>query len=97
MREGSPLLALERGEQVRTPPVLWVQSIGDLIHDYTDPTSGFAGSEANRFLDRYRRAGGEAEIAYFDAPLHFTTGDPSLPASITALDRLVAFVKRHVT
>ena len=92
MSEGSPLLALERGETVATPPALWIQGTNDLIHDYRDPNSGFDGTEAQRFVDRYRRAGGEIELEYYDAPLHFTTDHPDLPQSIAAMERAVAFV-----
>jgi hypothetical protein len=92
MSEGSPLLALERGEAVAKPPALWIQSRNDLIHDYRDPNSGFDGSEAQRFIDRYRRAGGEIALEYYDAPLHFTTDRPELPQSIAAMQRVVAFV-----
>ena len=55
MAEGSPLLAIKRGEKVAMPPAIWIQTKGDLIHDYTDPNSGFNGSEAQRFADMYRR------------------------------------------
>jgi len=92
MREGSPLLALERGEAVATPPVLWIQGRNDLIHDYRDPHSGFDGTEAQRFVDRYRRAGGRIALDYYDAPLHFTTEHPDMPQSVQAVRRVVAFV-----
>jgi hypothetical protein len=55
MTEGSPLLMLERGELVRTPPALWIQGTNDLIHDYVDPDSKFEGTEASRFVDLYRK------------------------------------------
>jgi acetyl esterase/lipase len=96
MAEGSPLLALERGEKVSTPPAIWIQGTNDLIHDYTDPHSGFPGSEAKRFVDRYRKAGGEITLEYFDAPLHFTSEHPELPASVAAMEKVVAFVHRHI-
>lgn len=96
MSEGSPLLALERSEKVAMPPVLWIQGTNDLIHDYTDPHSGFAGSEAARFVDRYTRRGGKAELAYYDAPLHFTSEHPELPQSVAALQRVTAFIKREI-
>ena len=97
MREGSPLLALERGEQVLTPPAIWIQGTDDLIHDYTDPNSGFAGTEAARFVDRYQRAGGEIELHYYDAPLHFTSAHPELPQSQAALERVVAFIRHRIS
>jgi hypothetical protein len=96
MSEGSPLLALERGEAVATPPALWVQGSNDLIHDYRDPHSGFDGSEAQRFVDRYRRAGGRIALEYYDAPLHFTTEHPDMPQSVAALERVAAFVHEAI-
>ena len=96
MSEGSPLLALERGETVATPPALWIQGANDLIHDYRDPDSGFPGSEAARFVERYRRAGGEIALEYYAAPLHFTTEHPALPQSIAAMARVVAFVREKI-
>jgi acetyl esterase len=96
MKEGSPLLALERGEPVATPPALWIQGTNDLIHDYTDPESDFGGSEAHRFVDRYRRAGGDVTLRYYDAPLHFTTEEPDSTDAIAALREAVAFVHAHI-
>jgi acetyl esterase/lipase len=93
MSEGSPLLALERGEPVEAPPALWIQSTNDLIHDYRDPNSGFDGTEAQRFVERYRGAGGKIALEYYDAPLHFTTDHPELPQSVAAMHRLVGFVR----
>ena len=34
MAEGNPMLALERGEKLLTPPAVWYQSRGDNMHDY---------------------------------------------------------------
>jgi hypothetical protein len=36
MTEGNPMLALERGEKVATPPAVWFQPRGDELHDYKD-------------------------------------------------------------
>jgi acetyl esterase/lipase len=96
MREGSPLLALERGEKVEKPPVLWIQSNNDLIHDYVDPTSGFNGGQSHRFVTRYREAGGHAELHHYEAPLHFTSEHPELPESQAALRTTTEFVKRQI-
>ncbi len=96
MAEGSPLLAIKRGEKVAMPPAIWIQTKGDLIHDYTDPNSGFSGSEAQRFADMYRKAGGSIDLEYFEAPLHFTNDDPELPESQRALRLAVEFTKRHI-
>ena len=58
------MLALERGEAVRTPPAIWIQGRPDEVHDYHDPESGFAGNEPERFVANYRKAGGDIELAY---------------------------------
>ena len=40
MEEGNPMLALERGEAVATPPALWIQGQPDAVHDYVDTGTG---------------------------------------------------------
>jgi acetyl esterase len=64
MAEGSPMLILERGEAVRTPPAIWVQPENDPVHDYRDPDAPAAPNEPQRFVEAYRKAGGEIELAY---------------------------------
>src|SRR5450631_3592085 len=36
MAEGSPTVALEKGEKVLTPPAVWYQAHGDIMHEYMD-------------------------------------------------------------
>lgn len=96
MADGSPTLLLERGVPVETPPALWIQASEDDVHNYRDPTSGFDGTEADRFAARYRAAGGRIEIARYEAPALFTTVKPDLPQSIEALQRIAAFVHRTI-
>ena len=88
MAEGSPLLALERGEAVATPPALWIQGIPDIVHDYRDPDSGVDVNEPERFVRAYRTAGGSIEIIYVDYATRM--GPPSL-------DPLAAFFRKHLT
>ncbi|MEC7490350.1 MAG: alpha/beta hydrolase [Pseudomonadota bacterium] len=66
MSEGNPLLALERGEKVETPPALWVQGTPDDVHDYHDPGSGGELNEPERFVENYRNSGGSIELIYID-------------------------------
>jgi acetyl esterase/lipase len=66
MAEGNPLLALERGEAVLTPPAIWIQGKPDPIHDYRDPDGGSDLNEPERFAKDYRDAGGEIEVVYID-------------------------------
>lgn len=96
MADGSPTLLLERGVAVETPPALWIQASEDDVHNYRDPTSGFDGTEADRFVARYRMAGGQIELARYEAPALFTTVKPDLPQSIAALKRIVAFVHEKI-
>ncbi len=66
MAEGNPMLALEAGEDVRTPPAIWIQGQPDQIHDYRDPESRLDLNEPERFAARYREAGGEIELVYVE-------------------------------
>ena len=64
MAEGNPMLALERGEAVATPPAIWIQGRPAQIHDYRDPESELAMNEPERFAARYRQIGGDIELRY---------------------------------
>ena len=64
MAEGNPMLALERGEAVSTPPAIWIQGQPDQIHDYRDPESELAINEPERFSTRYQEVGGKIELCY---------------------------------
>ena len=66
MAEGNPMLALERGEKLVTPPAIWVQGKPDPVHDYRDPESPVAMNEPERFVLNYRKAGGEIELVYIE-------------------------------
>lgn len=67
MAEGNPVLILERKENARTPPALWVQGRpDDHPHDYRDPDSTFDGNEPERFVHLYRAAGGSIDLVNVD-------------------------------
>jgi len=66
MAEGNPMLALEKGEAVLTPPAIWVQGRPDPVHDYRDPESPVDLNEPERFAANYRKAGGKIEIVYIE-------------------------------
>ena len=70
MAEGNPMLALERGEKVLTPPAVWYQGHGDMMHDYKDAESDFPGNEPQRFVAAYRKAGGDIALEYIDMERH---------------------------
>jgi acetyl esterase/lipase len=95
MAEGNPMLALERGEKVETPPAIWFQGQGDTVHDYKDVESDFPGNEPQRFVANYRKAGGEIALEYIDAERHAGHA-PDLSKTGDMFERMAAFVKQHV-
>jgi acetyl esterase/lipase len=95
MAEGNPLLALERGEKVLTPPAIWFQARGDLMHDYKDVESSFPGNEPQRFVAAYRIAGGDIALDYIDMERQ-AGQSPDLTKAGDLFERMVAFVGRHI-
>jgi acetyl esterase/lipase len=94
MAEGNPLMALERGEPVLTPPAIWFQGRGDVLHDYKDVESDFPGNEPQRFVAAYRKAGGEIALEYIDMERHAGHA-PDLSKVGDMYSRMAAFVHRH--
>ena len=86
MAEGNPMVALENGETLETPPALWIQGQPDDVHDYRDPESALPLNEPERFAHNYRNAGGEIEMAYIGQPERATE----------ALGPLVKFLAKHL-
>ena len=95
MAEGNPMLALERGEKVLTPPAIWFQARGDLVHDYKDADSDFPGNEPQRFVANYRKAGGDVALEYIDMERH-AGHSPDLSKISGAFAQMVEFVGRHI-
>ena len=95
MAEGNPLLALERGEKVLTPPAIWFQGRGDGVHDYKDPDGDFPGNEPQRFVADYRNAGGDIALHYIEMDRHAGHA-PDLTKTGDMFARMVAFVGAHI-
>jgi acetyl esterase/lipase len=95
MGEGNPMLALERGEKVETPPAVWFQGRGDTMHDYKDVESDFPGNEPQRFVAAYRKAGGDIALEYFEGDRH-PGHSPDLSKTGDMFERMVGFVQGHV-
>lgn len=84
MAEGNPVLALERGERVALPPVLYIQGTTDKAHPRVD---------LDRFVTQYRKAGGQVELELFEGEIEgFINRNPSSPASAQALEKIIEFV-----
>lgn len=88
MAEGNPTLALERGEKVRMPPVLYLQGAADVAHPAPN---------RDRFIAHYRKAGGRVELHLFEGVGEaFITNDPASPAALSAIDKIIDFVHREI-
>jgi len=88
MAEGNPVLALERGEKVALPPVLYVQGTNDIAHPRVD---------LDRFVANYRKAGGEVELELYEGEAEgFIIRKPSSPASAQGLEKIIKFVHQQV-
>lgn len=88
MAEGNPVLALERGEQVTKPPVLYIQGTNDIAHPRAD---------LDRFVTQYRRVGGLVDLALFEGEAEgFIIRKPSSPASEQALEKIRTFIHHQV-
>lgn len=88
MAEGNPTLALERGENVQMPPVLYLQGTDDLAHPKPN---------REHFIANYRKAGGRVELHLFKGVGEaFMTNDPTSPQSLEAIERIIEFVHREI-
>jgi acetyl esterase/lipase len=84
MAEGSPVLALERGERVETPPVLYLQGTRDVAHPRPD---------LERFVRLYGKAGGRVDLHLYEGEAEgFINKDPGSPTSRRALAAIVDFI-----
>src|SRR3989441_10654049 len=88
MAEGSPVQALERGERVALPPVLYIQGTRDQAHPRAD---------LDRFVARYRAAGGEVELELFEGEAEgFVVRNPTSPAATRAAEKIVEVVHKRI-
>ena len=83
MIDGSPMLALERGDKVETPDILYIQAVGDVLH---------AVHNMDRFIAGYRRAGGSVETELLEGDEHDQLrSDPGRTSSRHAFDHIIRF------
>lgn len=87
MTDGNPMLALENGEAVQTPPALWIQGSPDPVHDYRDLDGGADLNEPERFVRNYQNTGGEIEMFRFEK---------ASQTEMTAIEATVAFFQKHL-
>ena len=88
MAEGNPVLALERGEQVALPPVLYIQGTSDKAHPRVD---------LDRFVAQYRKADGQVKLELFEGEDGgFINRNPSSPAAAQAMEKIIDFVHQQL-
>jgi acetyl esterase/lipase len=100
MAEGNPVMALERGEKVELPPVLYIQDTRDIVHPQP---------QLERFVELYRKAGGRVDLELSEGAADafvprnppkalarsLEKRDPSSPAAVRAVEKMIAFVREH--
>lgn len=88
MDEGAPASALERGEKVQMPPVLYLQGTDDVAHPRP---------HLDRFVAAYRKAGGVVDLELFDGEGQgfIMRKAGSLPSN-RALEMIVEFVHKQI-
>ena len=84
MADGSPVLALERGDHVGTPDMLYVQATGDLLHPR---------HSMDRFCAAYRKAGGRVEeLLVKGEPYDLVRSMPDSLEATRAVRGIIAFI-----
>lgn len=87
MAEGSPRLALARGDKVELPNLLYVQNLADPIHPRAN---------LEDFVARYRKAGGAVELHMMEGtPYDIVRSKPDSPGGQAAMRAMTEFVFRQ--
>jgi len=88
MAEGNPTLALERGEPVETPPVVYIQGTRDMAHPRPD---------LDRFVAQYRKAGGQVDLELLEGEAEgYINKKPASPAVGRTISRIIEFVHKQL-
>lgn len=87
MGEGSPVLALERGDKVEFPNILYLQNPIDQLHPRF---------LLERFVENYRSRGGKVEVELFEGPAYdLVRTQPDSTAARAAVAKIVAFIHQQ--
>jgi len=88
MAEGNPVLALERGESIETPPVVYIQGTRDMAHPRPD---------LDRFVAQYRKIGGQVDLELMEGESEgYINRKPASPAVEQTIARIVEFVHKQL-
>lgn len=86
MAEGNPTLALERGEPVETPPVVYIQGSRDQAHPRPD---------LDRFVAGYRKIGGQVDLELIEGEAEgYISKKPA--AAERTIARIIEFVHKQL-
>jgi acetyl esterase len=86
MGEGSPLLALERGDKVELPKIFYVQNPADELHPR---------HLMEAFIAAYKKKGGPIEVHHVNTKRYDAVrSEPEAPESKAAIAAMVAFIHR---
>ena len=84
MSEGSPALALERGEAAQLPPVMCLQGDKDIVHPR---------AHLERFVRSYREVGGDVAVIWYPNEMEgFVKTHPDSESTAKAVEDIVEFV-----
>jgi acetyl esterase len=87
MTEGSPNLALQRGDKVELPDIMYVQNPIDTLHPRPNLDSFVAG---------YRKAGGNVQLELYEGKTYDALRtDPSAESSRATIVKIVEFLHRQ--
>lgn len=85
MGEGSPAMALERGDKVSLPQMIYFQNEADNLHPRAD---------LDRFVKGYRAAGGSLDLHFFTgATYDYIRVEPESAEARRVFDLIAGFVK----
>jgi len=88
MAEGNPTMALERGETVETPPVLYLQGTDDKAHPRP---------HLERFVQHYRKVGGQVDLELMEGETEgYISRKPASPAVGRTIARIIEFVHKQL-
>jgi len=87
MGEGSPVKALERGDRVETPDLLYLQNPIDDLHPMEN---------LEQFVAGYRKAGGKLQLEMFEgAAYDLVRTQPESAEAKRMVEKIIAFVRQH--
>lgn len=84
MGEGSPTLALERGDAVEFPNILYLQNPADMLHPR---------HLLEQFVANYRKRGGDVQVEFFEGERYdLIRTDPSSQSARHTVKQIIDFI-----